>query len=140
MYNTMKVPVKQPFTFGGVPRSEGGTIPDVATTEVFTDAIYVGDAETLSVAFQVTNAGGTTHALVQYEMSTDFDPRIETGNEGSPIANWVDTTNIVADNTTNDTDVLTAITPTLCTWLRIKFSGAASNGSFNRIRGSVLRQ
>ena len=135
-----EMPVKQPLTFGGVPRSEGGTVPDVATTEVFSDAIYVGDADTVSVAYQVTNVSGTTHALVQYEVSFNFDPRIETGSEGSPVARWIDLTTITADNTTNDTDIPAPLSPILAPYIRIKFSGAASNGSFNRCRGILFRQ
>lgn len=138
--NNMDVPVKQPLTFGGIPRSEGGTIPDVATTIVYSDAVYVGDAEDVSLVFQVTNVSGTTHVLAAYEISFDFNPRIETGNEASSVANWVDTTTAVADSTVNDTDVPAALSPILAPYLRAKFSGAASNGSFNRIRGAVFRQ
>ena len=135
-----EMPVKQPLTFGGVPRSEGGTVTGTPGTALYSDAIYVGDADTVSVAYQVSNGSGTTHALVQYEVSFNFDPRIETGSEGSPVASWVDLTTITADNTTNDTDIPAALSPILAPYIRIKFSGAGSNGAFNRLRGVLFRQ
>ncbi len=135
-----EMPVKQPLTFGGVPKSEGGTIPDVATTIVYSDAIYIGDAETLTAVFQVSNVSGTTHAQIDYQTSWNFDSRIETGNEASPIADWVDETAIVADLTADDTESPYALSPLLAPYIRFKFSGAASNGSFNRIRGILFRQ
>ena len=135
-----EMPVKQPLTFGGIPRSEGGVIPDVATTIVFSDAIHIGDSEVLTAIFQVSNVSGTTHAKIDYQVSWDFDRRTETGNEASPTANWVDETNIVADLTNDDTESPYALSPLLAPYIRFKFSGAASNGSFNRIRGILFRQ
>ncbi len=135
-----EMPVKQPLTFGGVPRSEGGTIPDVATTIVYSDAIFIGDSEVLTAVFQVTNVSGTTHVKIEYQVSYDFDKRIEDGDEASPIANWVDDTTVVADLTDNDTESPYALSPLLAPYIRFKFSGAASNGSFNRIRGILFRQ
>ncbi len=140
MHNTMKIPVKQPLTFGGVPKSEGGTIPDVATTIVYSDAIYVGDAEVLSCLLKVSNVSGATHVKIEFQTSQDFDPRIESGNEASPVASWVDDTEVVADLTTDDTDMPYALSPILNLWLRFKFSGATNNGSFNRIRGVLIKQ
>ena len=135
-----EMPVSQPLTFSGVPRSEGGAIPDVDTTIVYSDAIYIGDAETISLAFEVSNVSGTTHVQADYEISFDFDHRIETGNEASPVANWVDETAIVADSTADDTVSPFALAPILAPYIRIKFRGAANNGSFNRIRGVLFRQ
>ncbi len=135
-----EMPVKQPLTFGGIPRSEGGTVTGTPGTVLYSDAVRVGDAETISIAYQVTNVSGTTHALVQYEVSSDFDPRIENGNEASSIASWVDVTTITADNTTDDTDIPAALSPILAPFIRIKFSGATSNGAFNRLRGVIFRQ
>ena len=108
-----EMPVKQPLTFGGVPRSEGGTIPDVATTIVYSDAIFIGDSEVLTAVFQVTNVSGTTHVKIEYQVSYDFDKRIEDGDEASPIANWVDDTTVVADLTDNDTESPYALSPLL---------------------------
>lgn len=135
-----EMPVKQPLTFGGVPRSEGGAIPDVATTFVYSDAIYIGDAETLTAVFQVSNVSGATHAKIEYQTSWDFDKRIETGNEASPVANWAGDTDVVVDLTSDDTESPYALSPLLAPYIRFKFSGAASNGSFNRIRGILFRQ
>lgn len=135
-----EMPVKQPLTFGGIPRSEGGTIPDVATTIVYSDAIRIGDSETQSAVFQVSNVSGTTHALIEYQTSWNFDSRIETGNEASPIADWVDETEVEDDLTADDTESPYALSPLLAPYIRFKFSGAASNGSFNRIRGVLFRQ
>ncbi len=136
-----EMPVKQPLTFSGVPRSEGGTIPDVATTIVYSDAIHIGDAETLTAVFQVSNVSGTTHAKIEYQTSWNFDRRTETGSEGSPTADWVDDTVVVADLTgADDTESPYALSPLLAPYIRFKFSGAANNGSFNRIRGILFRQ
>ena len=135
-----EMPIKQPLTFSGVPKSEGGTIPDVNTTIVFSDAIRITDAETLVAVFQVTNVSGATHVMIEYEVSWDFDRRIETGNESSPKANWVDRTTVVADLTDNDTESPYALSPLLAPYIRFRFSGAGSNGSFNRIRGILFKQ
>lgn len=135
-----EMPVKQPLTFGGIPRSEGGTIPDVATTIVYSDAISIGDAEDITAVFQVSNVSGSTHVKIEYQVSWDFDRRIETGNEASPVANWVDDTDVVADLTADDTESPYALSPLLAPYIRFKFSGAGSNGSFNRIRGILFRQ
>lgn len=135
-----EMPVKQPLTFGGIPRSEGGVIPDVATTIVFSDAIYIGDSEVLTAIFQVSNVSGTTHAKIEYQTSWDFDRRTENGNEASPTANWAGNTTVEADLTADDTESPYALSPLLAPYIRFKFSGAASNGSFNRIRGILFRQ
>ena len=135
-----EMPVKQPLTFSGVPGSEGGTIPDVDTTIVFSDAIRIADASVFTAIFQVSNVSGTTHVKIEYQTSWDFNSRVEDGNEASPIANWVDTTTIVADLTADDTESPFALSPLLAPYIRFRFSGAASNGSFNRIRGSLFRQ
>lgn len=136
-----EMPVRQPLTFGGIPKSEGGTIPDVATTIVYSDAIRIDDAETFTAVFQVSNVSGTTHAKIEYQTSWNFDHRIENGNESSPVADWVDDTTIVADLTgADDTESPYALSPLLASHIRFKFSGASSNGSFNRIRGILLRQ
>jgi len=135
-----EMPVKQPLTFSGVPRSEGGTVTGTPGTAIYSDAIYIGDAETITAVFQVTNVSGTTHAKIEYQVSYDFDPRTETGSESSPVASWVDDTTIVADNTTNDTDLPFALAPLLAPYIRFKWTGAASNGAFNRLRGLVFRQ
>jgi hypothetical protein len=140
MNNRMEVPVRQPFTFGGVPKSEGGTVTGSPGTALYTDAIYVGDAELFSLAFRVSNVSGTTHTLVESQISFDFDPRTETGNEASSIAKWVDDATEVADSTVNDTDVAVPISVTLAPYVRFKFTGAGSNGAYNRIRGVVFRQ
>ncbi len=108
-----EMPVKQPLTFAGVPRSEGGTIPDVATTLVYSDAIHIGDAETLTAVFQVSNVGGATHAKIEYQTSWNFDRRTETGSEGSPTADWADDTDIDADLTADDTESPYALSPLL---------------------------
>lgn len=135
-----EMPIKQPLTFSGVPKSEGGTIPDVATTIVYSDAISIKDADTLSAVFRVTNVSGTTHVKIEYQVSWDFDRRIETGNEASPVAKWVDDTVIDADLTDNDTESPYALSPLLAPYIRFKFSGATSNVSFNRIRGALFKQ
>ncbi len=84
--------------------------------------------------------GGTTHALIEYQTSQDFDSRIETGSEASPVASWINDTTIVADLSTDDTDMPYALSPILNLWIRFKFSGAASNGAYNRIRGGLFKQ
>lgn len=135
-----EMPVKQPLTFAGVPRSEGGTVTGTPGTALYSDAIYIGDAETISATFQVSSVSGTTHAKIDYQISRDFDRRTETGSETSPTASWVDDTPIVADNTTNDTDIPFVVSPILAPYIRFKFTGAAANGEFNRIRGILFRQ
>ncbi len=137
---SIKYPVKQPLTFAGVPRSRSGTVTGTPGTALYSDAIYVGDAEIISVILRVTNHSGTTHALIKYQTSQDFDSMIETGSEASPVASWIDENTIVADLSTDDTDMPYPLSPILTQWIRFEFSGAASNGAFKQARGVLIKQ
>ena len=129
----LKIAVRQPLVWGGIPRSEGGTVPDVATTYQNSDPIYVGDSETLSAEFAVSNVSGATHVIASHQISFDYNPKTKSGT-------WVDETTIVADMTTDDTMMPYALSVILAPYIRLRFGGAASNGSFNRIRGSLTKQ
>lgn len=135
-----EMPVKQPLTFGGVPRSRSGTVTGTPGTALYSDAIYIGDAEILSVVLQVTNVSGTTHAKIEYQTSQDFNRRIETGSEASPVASWIDDTTVVADLSTDDTDMPYPLSPIYNLWIRFKFTGAGSNGAYKQARGVLIRQ
>ncbi len=125
--------VKQPLTWSGVPRSEGGTVTGTPGTALYSDAIFMGDAETVSFVIRVSNVSGSTHVLIEYQESWNYDPTTDTGD-------WAGDTTVVADMTTDDTEMPYALDPILAPYIRFKFSGAASNGSFNRIRGVLHKQ
>ena len=128
-----KFAVRQPLTFSGVPRSRSGTVTGTPGTALYSDAIYIGDAEYISAVLQVSNVSGSTHALIKYEESWNYDPRDQSGD-------WVNSTSVVADLTADDTESPYALSPILAPYLRFEFSGAASNGAFNRLRGVVFKQ
>ncbi len=134
MHNTMKIPVKQPITWAGVPRSEGGTVTGTPGTELYPDPIYIGDAETISVEIAVSNVSGSTHVEVKYQESINYNVTTGTGD-------WNTTKGtVVADMTTDDTLLPFALAPIFSRYIRFEFGGAASNGAYNRIRGSLLKQ
>lgn len=137
--NTMKVPVKQPLVWGGIPRSEGGTVTGTPGTPLYSDAIFIGDAEIVSVEFAFSNVSGTTHVQVDYEISYDYTRKAGTGTWVGSAAGTTPTA-IVANATDDDTVLPYALSPTYAPWIRFKFSGAGSNGAFNRIRGSIYKQ
>jgi hypothetical protein len=127
-------PVKQPLTFSGVPRSRSGTVTSTPGTALYSDAIYIGDAETISVVLQVTNVSGTTHALIKYQESWNYNPTTEVGD-------WHATkTTVVADLQTDDTEMPYALSPILAPYIRFEFSGAASNGAYKQARGVLFKQ
>lgn len=126
--------VRQPLIWSGVPRSEGGTVTATPGTELFSDPIYIGDAEVVSVELAVSNVSGATHVHAKYQESINYDPTTDTGD-------WNSTkTSVVADMTTDDTLLPFALSPIFTRYIRFSFIGAASNGAYNRIRGALLKQ
>lgn len=131
--------VNQPLVWSGVPGSEGGTVTGTPGTALYCDPVYVGDAETISAVFAFSNVSGASHVKIDYEISYDYNRKDDTGTWVGSIAGTTPTA-LEADATDDDTDLPYAISPTLAPWIRFKFSGATSNGAYNRIRGKVTTQ
>ncbi len=128
-----KMSVRQPLTWSNVPRSEGGTVTGTPGTAIYSDPIRIDDSETQTLVIEVSNVSGSTHALVKYWESWDWDNYKRTGT-------WTEVGTVVADLTDDDTVSPYALGPILAPYIRFEFTGAASNGAYNRIRGLLHRQ